>query len=212
MDTAYGIFVYRDADSSMLCEQLLSARNERDDIVATAPRNIGLADDKSVLFTVEDPSENEEYTPVFPTELDGIVLRRGSGGLATDRSSDYREQYVDLLISIYRALPETPAAAYAMDPEQGFGVREGQENYPSPVTADSLNKNRFHDAAWVLFMPPQIVENYGRNNLDTFPTRRLVELDDGTVVLVANGDPSEYTEWRELATAMNAPAAENRPW
>lgn len=191
--------------------------------------------DESVLFTVEDPSENEGYAPVFPAELDGIVLRRGSGGLAAEKSGNHRNKYVDLLISIYRALPETPAAAYAMDPEQGFGVREGQENYPSPVTADSLEENRFHDGAWVLFIPPRMVEHYGRETLKEFPTsslkellppqiaegyvretlntcpaRRVAELDDGTVVLVADGDPSEWTEWRKLAIAMNAPASTNR--
>ncbi len=137
-----------------------------------------------------------------PSSVPCVVLRRSKNGVFSDES-DGRGAYVDLLVSIYERLPRRPALGYALDVNQGAGVIDGEE--PGPLVEEM--PEGFYDSAWMLFVTPELVDEYGEEALFDLPARRIDELEDGTVVVVAPGDPAEYTEHWDIGDELDLPGS-----
>ncbi|MFC7141604.1 hypothetical protein ACFQMA_17410 [Halosimplex aquaticum] len=210
----HGAFVYPDGSAEAVKQRLFGEFDpSTNGLERIDDRRIQLADDERIQFHVEAP----EYEPDAPEgatitpPLSCLVVNRYEGGVAYARGEG-RDEYVDLFVTVYEHLPERPAAGYLMGGDQSSGIRNGTAGYRHPVTAESLGSDEFNDAAWVMVFTPPMVEQYGRDRLLGLSVRRVEELGDGSIAVVAPGDPTQYTEWRDLAAQLDVPAAADRPY
>lgn len=203
MDTVFGAFVYVDANPSDYLADLFEGAEEADDLAVTVEGyRIGLAKDEDVSVSLRTADEME--ADVFPT-AQTIAFSRGVAGLGGTSDPDAGcDAYVDLAERLYEVLPDRPLAGYALDPNHAFGMVEGGS--PAPVLRGDLDSGRYNSAAWITFFPPASVDAHGRTTILDAPARRIEELGDGTIVVVADGDPTVYTEWYEVNEALELPA------
>lgn len=210
----FGVFAYPDRDAVSIKRRLFDRVTRSNSIdVRVEKRSIACHDNHNYLFGVSAPelnpdmSEGVSVTPSFSC----IVLRRPEGGVLYAQEPG-RDEYIDLFVDIYEELPERPAAGYLMDGDQSGGLMDDDTYYYHPVTRESLANDEFNDAAWVMLFPPAMVEQYGKRTLRNLSARRVEELDDGSFLIVAPGDPTVSTEWRQIAAELNTPATSDRPF
>lgn len=207
----YGIFVYPNDDIQEVVDQFFSICSEVAELEKINNSQIGFDRTSGLFFDLQiADSDDCSVSPQLPC----LVLRRGKGAIPYVEGTEDNtgDDFIDVLISVYKYLPKRPAVGYATGPDQSGGIADGDTYYYHPITTKTLNRNSFYDGAWVMFFTPPIVEKYGRETLLDLSARRIDELEDGTIVVVASGDPTMYTEFREIADALNLPAANERPF
>ena len=206
MASIYGVFPYPDGDATAVRDALFDRLEETPALVERVPgRMIACSDDTDISFGVSAPALDSGVY-ITPEEVPCLILRRDKTGVFSDKS-DGRDRYVDFLISIYELLPQQPPFGYALDKNHSGGVIDVDE--PGPITEHNLDCETFYDAAWVMFFPPCLVERYGRETLHDLPARRIDDLSDGTVVVVATGDPTNYTDYWDIGEALALPRWED---
>ncbi|WP_226023709.1 hypothetical protein [Halomicrobium salinisoli] len=209
----FGVFAYPDSDVRAIKSDLFD-RVEDSSVLSesVAERIIASSKNDRYFYTVDAPeyAPDEPHITVTP-RLPCLVLRRDESGVRQAEEPG-RDEYVDLFAVIYEHLPECPAAGYILDGDQSGGLIDGTNYYEHPITAASLANEQFNDAAWVMLFPPALADAYGIQGLQQLPIRRFDELADGAVLIVAPGDPTLSTEWREIASELGTPAADSRPF
>lgn len=210
----FGVFAYPDRDAVSVKEMLFDRVTQSDSIdIRVEQRSIAYTDNQDYLFSVYTPELNPDVSEgvSVTASFSCIVLRRPEGGVLYAQEPG-RDEYIDLFVDIYEELPERPAAGYLMDGDQSGGLMDDDTYYYHPVTRESLANDEFNDAAWVMLSPPAMVDQYGERTLRNLSARRLEELDDGSFLVVASGDPTVSTEWRQIAAELNTPATSDRPF
>ncbi|WP_267643232.1 hypothetical protein [Haloarchaeobius amylolyticus] len=200
MSWIYGVFAYPDGDATAMHDDLFEAVRESPDLTERiSERRITTAADEDISFGVYAPTLDSNVS-ITPENVPCIVLRRSKGGVFYDESEG-RDAYVDLLVTIYEHLPSRPALGYGLDVNQAACIFD--EDEVGPLVGE--RPHEFTDSAWVMFVTPDLVDEYGKETLFDLPARRVEELDDGTVLVVAPGDPADYTEHWDIGEELGLP-------
>jgi len=88
----------------------------------------------------------------------------------------------------YEAAEETPLAVFAKTPLHGSAISATGN---PPFTAESLAHDEYEHLGWVTVFPPAMVDNYGRETLLSAPAWKVMELDDGAILIVTHEGPHD---------------------
>ena len=120
-----------------------------------------------------------------------------------DLTAQQLDDLVDMVRTGYEATEQRPVAVFATTPDMvAFADVVGH----SAITAESVAHDEYECLGWLMVFTPSMVEQYGRETLQSAPACRIEQFDDGSILLICNDRPFDHERiWRDVADHIGLP-------